>query len=111
MQKVNEKDCQYRGGDWGIKYLLRGPKIDWGVLLLKPGQKMGAHGHRQVEETFYFINGFPKMLVNDTEYQAEEGDAFRIEPGEKHDIVNDTKETAKVVFIKVPYLPEDKIVY
>ena len=111
MQRINEADCEYRGGDWGIKYLLRGPKIDWGVLLLKSRQKMGAHGHRKVEETFYFLRGSPKILVNDTEYRTREGDAFRIDPGEYHDIVNDTKEVVKVVFIKVPYLPEDKVVY
>jgi len=111
MQKVNEKERSYRGGDWGIKYLFRGPRIDWGVLLLKPGQKMGAHGHRKVEETFYFIQGSPKMVVNDVEYQAMEGDAFRVEPMEKHDIVNDTDEVVKALFIKTPYLPEDKIEY
>jgi mannose-6-phosphate isomerase-like protein (cupin superfamily) len=111
MQRINEKDRVYRGGDWGIKYLFRGPRIDWGVLLLKPGQKMGAHGHKEVEETFYFLQGFPRMLINDVEYRAAEGDAFRVEPMEKHDIVNDTDKVVRVVFIKTPYLPDDKIEY
>jgi len=111
MEKMNEKDRAYRGGTSGVKYLLRGPRIDWGVILLKPGETMGAHGHREVEETFYFFQGTPKMVVDDVQYRVEVGDAFRIEPGEKHDIVNDTKEETKVVFIKVPYLPEDKITY
>ena len=79
--------------------------------MLKPQQRMGAHSHRKVEETFYFLRGCPKMLINDTEYQVREGDAFRIDPGEKHDIVNNTEEVIKVVFIKVPYLPQDKITY
>jgi len=111
MQRINEKDREYRGGDWGIKYLFRGPKIDWGVLLLKPGQKMGAHGHREVEETFYFIQGSPKVIINDVEYRATEGDAFRVEALEKHDVINDTKKVVKTVFIKTPYLPKDKIEY
>ena len=111
MQRINENECKFRGGDWGVKYILRGPCIDWGVILLKPGQTMGVHGHREVEETFYFIKGSPKMLVNDVEYRIKEGDAFRIEPLEKHDIVNDTHEEVKLIFIKTPYLPEDKITY
>ena len=111
MQKVNENEREFRGGDWGVKYIMRGPKIDWGVILLKPGQNMGLHGHRQVEETFYFIKGSPKILVDDVEYRAREGDAFRIEAPEKHDIINDTPGEVKVVFIKVPYLPEDKVTY
>jgi len=43
------------------------------------------------------------------EYQAELGDAFRIEPKERHDILNDTDEPIKMVFIKSPYLPKDKV--
>ena len=109
MERTNERNCTYRGGDSGVKYLMRGPRIDWGVMLLKPGQTMGAHGHREVEETFYVLQGTPKMLVDDVEYQTEEGDVFRIEPSEKHDLVDDTDEVVKVLFIKAPYLPDDKV--
>ena len=111
MEKINENECKFRGGDWGVKYILRGPRIDWGIILLKPGKATGAHGHQEVEETFYFIEGFPKILVNDVEYRVKEGDVFRLEPLEKHDIVNDTQEEVKLIFIKIPYLPEDKITY
>ena len=111
MEKINENKCKFRGGDWGVKYILRGPRIDWGIILLKPGKTMGAHGHQEVEETFYFIKGSPKILVNDVEYRVKEGDAFRLELLEKHDIVNDTQEEVKMIFIKTPYLPQDKITY
>lgn len=43
MQLVNEYDLSFRKGDSGPKYLFRGPNIDWGVLLLKPGQTLGKH--------------------------------------------------------------------
>jgi len=111
VERVNENEKEYRWGKSGVKYLFRGPRIDWGVLLLLPGEKMGAHGHREVEETFYFIEGEAKMIVNDVPYQAKAGDAFRIEPGEKHDIHNDSDKPVKVVFIKCPYIPDDKITY
>jgi len=108
MQRINESDCPYRGGDWGVKYLMRGPRIDWGIILLKPGQAMGEHGHRVVEETFYFIAGAPTLIVDGREIQTSEGDVFRLEPPERHDIRNDTDQTVKVIFMKSPYLPEDK---
>ena len=108
MQRINEKRCEFRGGDWGVKYLMRGPKIDWGVILLKPGQSMGEHGHMEVEETFYCIQGAPTMIVDGEEIRTEEGDVFRLEPPERHDIRNDTPEAVKVIFIKTPYLPKDK---
>ena len=109
MQRVNERDCRFRGGDWGVKYLIRGPKIDWGLILLKSGQVLGEHGHKEVEETFYVIEGTPTMVVNGKKILTEPGDAFRLEPSERHDLRNDTEEQARVIFIKTPYLPEDKI--
>jgi len=111
MQHVHEQDLEYRNGDWGVKYLFRGPKADWGVVLLKPGQAMGAHGHRQVEESFYVVEGEGKVLVNDVPTPARAGDAFMVSALEKHDILNDGHAQMKVVFIKAPYLPEDKISY
>ena len=37
MKKIHENDFDYRGGESGVKYLMRGPSIDWGVIKLKPG--------------------------------------------------------------------------
>jgi len=33
----------------------------------------------------------------------------RIEPGEVHNIINDTPEPLKAVFVKSPYNPTDKV--
>jgi len=111
MKQVNEHDKEYRGGDSGVKYLMRGPSIDWGVILLKPGQKMAEkpHGHNIIDETFFFMKGSGKMLVDDEEYDAPEGSVFLIEPKEMHNIKNDSEEELKVVFIKGDYKPDDKI--
>lgn len=42
MQRANEADLAYRGGDSGVKYMIRGPLLDWGVILLKPGRAWAA---------------------------------------------------------------------
>lgn len=109
MQRVNEKGQAYRKGDSGPKYLMRGPRIEWGVIRLKPGEEMGRHGHREVEETFYFFDGAPAIVVDGVSHRTREGDAFRLDPGEMHNIVNDTTDAVRVLFIKTPYLPDDKI--
>ena len=108
MQRVNEADGEYRNGDWGVKYFVRGPRIDWGVIRLPAGQEMAEHGHREVEETFYCLEGAPTMIVSGEEIQAEQGDIFRLEARERHDIRNDSSQPVKIIFIKTPYLPEDK---
>lgn len=111
MKKVSERDFEYRNGDSGPKYMIRGPNIDWGIFLLKPGQKMGPHGHVEVEETFYVVEGSGQIIVNDHEHEITAGDAVLVEPQEKHDLFNNGDVDLKIVFIKVPYKPDDKIKY
>ena len=100
MDKVNESQMAFRGGASGVKYLFRGPQVDWGVILLLPGERLGGHYHEQVEETFYLLSGRVPLVP---------GDAVRLPAPERHDIRNDSGEPAKLVFIKCPYLPKDKI--
>jgi mannose-6-phosphate isomerase-like protein (cupin superfamily) len=110
MKHVNEKDFQYRGGESGVKYLMRGPSIDWGLILLKPGEKMAekAHGHNLLDETFFFVEGDGIMTVDNNEFVALEGSVFLVEPKELHNIRNDSPKPIKIVFIKGDYKPDDK---
>lgn len=109
MEHVNEHDLSYRNGDSGVKYLFRGPRTDWGVIRFLPGETLGPHYHEQVEETFYFTSGEGVMVVNGTEYPIRPGDAFRLEPGERHDIINTGDGPLDCVFIKHAYMPKDKV--
>ncbi|MDI6781624.1 MAG: hypothetical protein QME49_05945 [bacterium] len=43
MERVNENEKEYRNGDAGPKYLFRGPRMEWGVLAIKPGETLGKH--------------------------------------------------------------------
>ncbi|MFQ5810293.1 MAG: cupin domain-containing protein [Armatimonadota bacterium] len=109
MDKISEGDLEYRHGDSGPKYLFRGPHMEWGVMRLKPGETMGQHGHRETEEFFHVIEGACVMVVDGERQAAAAGDAFRIVPGEMHDIENTSNAPVKLVFMKAPYNPEDKI--
>lgn len=109
MEKVNEREKQFRKVDSGPKYLFRGPRMEWGVLVLKPQETLGKHHHEEVEETFYFLEGSPIIKINDVPYAVMSGDAYRIEPRESHDIINQTTQNVRAIFIKCPYLPEDKV--
>ena len=109
MKQVREGEQVFRGGDRGVKYMFRGPKLDWGVILLKPGDRMEAHGHKVVEETFYVIEGEGSITVDGKEFPARAGDAFYVPPPERHGLSNGGSADMKVIFIKTPYLPEDRI--
>ena len=109
MERVNANELDYRNGSSGPKYLFRGPRIDWGVIRFLPGQRLGAHKHERVEETFFFTSGAGTFICEGLEYDIEVGDAFRVEPGEAHDVVNTGPEPLDAVFIKHAYAPDDKI--
>jgi mannose-6-phosphate isomerase-like protein (cupin superfamily) len=109
MQRVNAHDLPYRDGDSGVKYLMRGPNIDWGLIRVLPGTRLGPHLHEQVEETFYVLAGQGTMLVNGEEHAAGPGDVFRLEPHDSHDILNTGEAPLELVFIKCPYAPDDRV--
>ena len=111
MKKVNENDFEYRNEDSGVKYIMRGPSIDWGMILLKPGEAMASapHGHEFIDETFYFAEGDGIMIVDGNEIQAPQGSVFLIEPREMHNIKNTSSKDIKIIFIKGEYKPDDKI--
>jgi len=109
MQRVKESELSFRGGDSGVKYLMRGPYIDWGIILLLPGRELTGHYHREVEETFYILEGCGTIDVNGESLSVYAGDVLRMEAQEKHAIRNTSSDTLKLVFIKCPYLPDDKV--
>ena len=109
MERVNENDLSYRNGDSGVKYFMRGPKIDWGVWRFLSGESLGDHYHNEVEETFYFVKGAPKMIVNGEAFRIKPGDVVRLDPHDRHDIINDTDDACEGVFIKSVYAPDDKV--
>jgi mannose-6-phosphate isomerase-like protein (cupin superfamily) len=109
MQRVSEFELPFRQGDSGVKYLIRGPRTDWGIILLKPGERMSAHYHNEVDECFYILRGEAVLVVDGQPRRAIVGDVYRLEPGERHEIRNDSGEDVKMVFIKAPFLPEDRV--
>jgi mannose-6-phosphate isomerase-like protein (cupin superfamily) len=109
VEKVNANELEYRNRTSGPKYLFRGPRIDWGLIRFLPGEQLGAHLHKQVEETFYFTTGAGVFVANGLEFDIAPGDAFRVEPGEVHNVINTGQAPLDGVFIKHTYSPDDKV--
>ncbi len=109
MDRSSERDSEYRGGESGVKYMMRGPTLDWGVIRLLSGQSMPGHLHQETEEVFYIKSGSAKFTTGGETVAVEAGDALRFEIGEDHAILNDGEDILDLVFIKHPYNPEDKV--
>lgn len=112
MRKIEPEAIPWSLGDAGVRYLQQGPDLEWGILKMKPGQSSkdyGRHIHRVVEETFYLLSGSLKVIINGEEHRLEPGQALVVEPNDYHDLINDTSEDIVALFMKHPYLPEDRI--
>ncbi|MDP8246493.1 MAG: cupin domain-containing protein [Candidatus Hinthialibacter antarcticus] len=111
MKKLDSNEIPWSLGDSGVKYIVQGPDVEWGVLKMKPGQSSknyGLHIHHVVVESFYIIEGTPKIVVEGVEHRLKPGMTLTVEPHDHHNVVNDTEQDMVALFIKSPYMPEDR---
>lgn len=107
MKKVNEREFEYRFGDNGPKYLTKGPNVDLGVVVLKPGQDFPNHYHTVCEEVFYILEGNIDFYINGEQVKAEPGDMIQCSPGDTHYLINTSSTAFKAIFIKSPHIAEN----
>ena len=92
MYIVDEKDREYRFGDSGPKYLMKGPRMNFALVQFMPGQDFRAHYHNVMEEDFFILEG-----------------EIDIEPGEVHYCKNNCHQPVKMVSTLAPYEEVDKV--
>lgn len=109
MYVVNEKDFEFRNGDSGPKYLMRGPRMNYALVQFQPGQDFQAHYHNIMEENFYVLQGKVDIVVDGKVNVLEPGDFIHIEPGEVHYVNNPYDETLLMVSTLAPYEEVDKV--
>lgn len=108
MKIINESEREYRFGDSGPKYLMKGPRMSMGVVRFNPGESFKAHFHDIMEESFFMLEGKIDFRIDDREITCKPGDLITAEPGEAHFLVNNYDEPAKAVFMLAPFQKADK---
>lgn len=102
--------AEYRFGDFGPAYLLKGPRTDIGTVLLRPGDDVVNHFHANVEESFYVIEGAGALWIDCAErHPLRVGDVYQSPPGEMHYFVNDSDADLRFLFVKAPHDPDDTV--
>lgn len=109
MFKTSVSEKEYRFGDYGPKYLMKGPRLNLGVVVVKAGQEFKMHYHEHMEENFLVLDGPVDIIVEDQVMNCKSGDYVHVEPNEKHNLVNPYDTDAKLVFLLGPSTPNDKI--
>ena len=80
MFKLNENDRQYRFGDSGPKYLMKGPRSNFALVQFHPGEDFRAHYHNVMEENFFILSGEVDIVVDGVVHHLTPGDLIHIEP-------------------------------
>ncbi|MFM1652525.1 cupin domain-containing protein [Brevibacillus sp. B_LB10_24] len=106
MYKVHESESEYRFGDHGPKYLMRGSQIEFGIVVLKPGQEFQNHYHEHYEENFFVLEGKVDFYVDGSLHTLEKGDLLRCDKREAHYLINPYDADFKAVFVKAPHVTE-----
>ncbi len=109
MYVVDEKDREYRFGNSGPKYLMKGPRSNFAIVQFMPGDDFQAHYHNIMEENFYIIEGEIDIVVDGVVNHLKAGQFIHIEPGEIHYCVNNYDKPIKMVSTLAPFQEVDKV--
>lgn len=110
MFHIHEKDCDYRFGDSGPKYFMRGPRSGAGQARLKPGEDFGNHYHEKMEENFFVLKGKVEFVVDGVSHVGEAGDFYSMQPKESHYLRNVGDDEAVIAFFLSPFVDGDKVI-
>lgn len=109
MYIIDEKDKEYRFGDSGPKYLMKGPRSNFALVQFQAGQDFKAHYHNIMEENFYIMEGKVDIEVDGVVHTLTTGQMIHIEPTEVHYIINRYNDPVKMVSTLAPFQEVDKV--
>ena len=106
---VDEKDREYRFGDSGPKYLMKGPRSNFSIVQFQAGQDFKAHYHNIMEENFYILEGEVDIEVDGVVHHLSQGQMIHIDPTEVHYVINRSNSLVRMVSTLAPFEEVDKI--
>ncbi|MCL4364571.1 cupin domain-containing protein [Patescibacteria group bacterium] len=73
--------------------------------------KQSYHHHKKQTEVWYILEGDAIWRINGVEYRVKPGDAFIINPGDKHQADNQSNKDMKVLVLKINFPKDDEDFY
>lgn len=106
---IHENEKEYRFGNSGPKYLMKGPRSNFAIVQFQPGEDFKAHYHNIMEENFFILEGQVDIIVDDVTHTLTAGQLIHIEPKEIHYVINNSDAPVKMISTLAPYQEVDKI--
>lgn len=109
MYILNENEREYRFGNSGPKYLMKGPRMNFALVQFSAGEDFTAHYHNIMEENFFILEGEIDIVVDGKVNKLKQGDFIHIEPGEVHYCINNSTSSVKMISTLAPFQEVDKV--
>jgi mannose-6-phosphate isomerase-like protein (cupin superfamily) len=78
------------------------------IIELAPGASSDPHFHKEREESYYFIEGRGRSIVDQQVVSVKKGDLIHTFPGEQHSFVNTEDLPLRYLVITAPaWVPTD----
>ena len=106
---IDESEKEYRFGDSGPKYLMKGPRSNFALVQFQAGQDFKAHYHNIMEENFFILEGEVDIEVDGVCHTLKAGQLIHIEPKEVHSPPPRSNGPVKMVSTLAPYQEVDKV--
>jgi mannose-6-phosphate isomerase-like protein (cupin superfamily) len=74
--------------------LFTGPLSQLVVMSLKPGEDIGKETHPDIDQFIRVEGGKGKAIIDQQEYELEDGSAIVIPAGSEHNVINTSSEEA-----------------
>ena len=101
IEKETKKNTDFR------RVLYTGKFSQLVLMSLKPGEEIGEEVHDTVDQFFRFEEGEGKVVIDNNEYKAEDGNAVIVPSSAKHNVVNTSK--PKLYKLYTIYSPPEHI--
>lgn len=81
------------------------------LMSLAPNEEIGLETHDEGDQFFRFEKGQGKVIINETEYDIEDGDFIIVPSGAQHNVINtSTTDPLKLYTIYTPPHHKDGII-
>lgn len=82
------------------------------LMTLQPNEEIGLEVHEDTDQFFRFEAGVGKVVINESTYEVEDGDAVVVPAGAQHNVINTSQtETLNLYTIYSPAHHQDQAVH
>lgn len=79
------------------------------IVEIKPQEHVDKHYHEQTQETFYILDSGGTLIIDDHELTPDDGDVIICEPGDVHEVRNETETPFRILVVKTDAVDDDTV--